>query len=139
MEIIQKVVRENVATSLDDEVAERMTTIVDQLELLQADMLTINRQKREGAISFEKYAEEASHIADKIEALETEKSELEKKGEERLVATKRINDIIQVLNELTPTDEFNGEMFTRLVEEVIILDRTATFVFKAGINKKIEL
>ena len=139
MEIIQKVVRENVATSLDDEVAERMTTIVDQLELLQADMITINRQKREGAISFEKYAEEASHIADKIEALETEKSELEKKGEERLVATKRINDIIQVLNELTPTDEFNGEMFTRLVEEVIILDRTATFVFKAGINKKIEL
>lgn len=139
VDVIQKVVRENVATSLDDDVAERMTTIVDELELLQADMISINRQKREGAITFEQYAESASHIADKIEALEAERTELEKQGEEKLVAAKRINDIIEVLNGITPSQEFNGEMFTRLVEEVIILDRTATFVFKAGINKKMEL
>jgi hypothetical protein len=55
------------------------------------------------------------------------------------VATKRINDIIEVLNGLKPSEEFNGEIFTRLVEEIIILNNTATFVFKAGINKKVEL
>lgn len=139
VDIIKSVVQENVASSLDDDVAERMTAIVDELERLQADMISINRQKREETITFEQYAELASSVADKIETLETERTKLEKQGEEKLMAAKRINDIVEVLNSITPSQEFNGEMFTRLVEEVIILDNTATFVFKAGINKKMEL
>ena len=139
MDDIQKVVRENVVESLEDDVADRMNEIIDELELLQAEMISINRQKREGEITFEQYAEEASKIADKIESLEAERTELEKKGETRLIATKRIKDVLDVINMVKPTDEFDGNLFTRLVEDATILDRKITFNFKIGIQRTVEL
>ena len=36
----------------------------------------------------------------------------------RLAETKKLKDILEVINEMHPTDEFNGEMFRRLIDNV---------------------
>ena len=36
----------------------------------------------------------------------------------RLAETKKLKDILEVINEMHPTDEFDGEMFRRLIDNV---------------------
>jgi hypothetical protein len=78
-------------------------------------------------------------LAEKIRELNNERAELESRSADVLVAKNRITEILKTLEEVTPTEKYDGEMFTKLVDEVTIKDGTATFMFKVGINKKIKL
>ncbi len=136
---IKGILKDNVISSLDDDLNERGEQIIIELEELKTEMITLNRLKRGGGIDHDLYVQRANQIADRIEALEKEQTELRTKDEVRMDATKRIKDIMEVINSVRATERFDGEVFKRLIEEVIVKDRTLTFNFKVGISKTMSI
>ena len=94
-----------------------------------------NRKKRSGEIAYETYVTRAREIADQVEELEKQQREIRAAEDNRITETKRIKDILEAINEVRSTDEFDGEIFRRLIDNVIIKDKWLTFNFKVGISK----
>ena len=136
---IKKILKGNIIESLDDSIPERLERIQIETEDLQTKMIELTRAKRAGVIDYEECNRKGMELAEKIRELNNERAELESRSADVLVAKNRITEILKTLEEITPTEKFDGEMFLKLVDEVIIKDGTGTFMFKVGINKKIEL
>lgn len=136
---IKKILRGNIIESLDDSIPERLERIQIETEDLQTKMIELTRAKRSGVIDYDECNRKGMELAEKIRELNNERAELESRSADVLVAKNRITEILKTLEEITPTEKFDGEMFLKLVDEVIIKDGTGTFMFKVGINKKIEL
>lgn len=136
---IKKILKGNIIESLDDSIPERLERIQIETEDLQTKMIELTRAKRSGVIDYDECNRKGMELAEKIRELNNERAELESRSADVLVAKNRITEILKTLEEITPTEKFDGEMFLKLVDEVIIKDGTATFMFKVGINKKIEL
>jgi DNA invertase Pin-like site-specific DNA recombinase len=136
---IKKILRGNIIESLDDSIPERLERVQIETEDLQTKMIELTRAKRSGVIDYDECNRKGMELAEKIRELNNERAELESRSADVLVAKNRITEILKTLEEITPTEKFDGEMFLKLVDEVIIKDGTGTFMFKVGINKKIEL
>ena len=136
---IKKILKGNIIESLDDSIPERLERIQIETEDLQKKMIELTRAKRSGVIDYDECNRKGMELAEKIRELNNERAELESRSADVLVAKNRITEILKTLEEITPTEKFDGEMFLKLVDEVIIKDGTGTFMFKVGINKKIEL
>lgn len=136
---IKKILKGNIIESLDDSIPERLERIQIETEDLQTKMIELTRAKRSGVIDYDECNRKGMELAEKIRELNNERAELESRSADVLVAKNRITEILKTLEEITPTEKFDGEMFLKLVDEVIIKDGTGTFMFKVGINKKIEL
>ncbi len=136
---IKKILKGNIIESLDDSIPERLERIQIETEDLQTKMIELTRAKRSGIIDYDECNRKGMELAEKIRELNNERAELESRSADVLVAKNRITEILKTLEEVTPTEKYDGEMFTKLVDEVTIKDGTATFMFKVGINKKIEL
>ena len=55
------------------------------------------------------------------------------------LANRRVEEILNTRNSIKPTEEFDDEIFKRLVELVTINDRCKiTFNFKVGLERTIE-
>ena len=111
----------------------------EEIEDLQTRMIELNRKKRLGLIDYDECNRKGQELADRMEELSEEQKELEGRTVDALVAKNRITEMLKAIEEINPTEEFDGELFCRLVDEVIVKDGTATFMFKMGINKKMEL
>lgn len=136
---IKKILKGNIIESLDDSIPERLERVQIETEDLQTKMIELTRAKRSGIIDYDECNRKGMELAEKIRELNNERAELESRSADVLVAKNRITEILKTLEEITPTEKFDGEMFLKLVDEVIIKDGTGTFMFKVGINKKIEL
>lgn len=136
---IKKILKGNIIESLDDSIPERLERVQIETEDLQTKMIELTRAKRSGVIDYDECNRKGMELAEKIRELNNERAELESRSADVLVAKNRITEILKTLEEITPTEKFDGEMFLKLVDEVIIKDGTGTFMFKVGINKKIEL
>jgi DNA invertase Pin-like site-specific DNA recombinase len=136
---IKKILKGNIIESLDDSIPERLERVQIETEDLQTKMIELTRAKRSGIIDYDECNRKGMELAEKIRELNNERAELESRSADVLVAKNRITEILKTLEEITPTEKFDGEMFLKLVDEVIIKDGTATFMFKVGINKKIKL
>ena len=136
---IKKILKGNIIESLDDSIPERLERIQIETEDLQTKMIELTRAKRSGVIDYDECNRKGMELAEKIRELNNERAELESRSADVLVAKNRITEILKTLEEITPTEKFDGEMFLKLVDEVIIKDGTGTFMFKVGINKKIKL
>ena len=136
---IKKILRGNIIESLDDSIPERLERVQIETEDLQTKMIELTRAKRSGIIDYDECNRKGMELAEKIRELNNERAELESRSADVLVAKNRITEILKTLEEVTPTEKYDGEMFTKLVDEVTIKDGTATFMFKVGINKKIKL
>ncbi len=139
MSQIKEILKENVTSTLDEKVDNRGEQILLRMQALQAEMIDINRKKRAGAIAYELYIAKAQEIADEVEKLEREQKEIQSTENDRLAETKRLKDILEVINEMHPTDEFDGEMFRRLIDNVIVKGNQLTFNFKVGIVKTVTI
>lgn len=135
MSQIKEILKENVTSTLSEKDDNRGEQILLRMQALQAEMIDINRKKRTGEIAYELYIAKAQEIADEVEKLEREQKEIQSKENDRLAETKRLKDILEVINEMHPTDEFDGEMFRRLIDNVIVKGNQLTFNFKVGIVK----
>lgn len=136
---IKSILRANIVDSLDDKIPERINAIQEEIENLQTEMIELNRKKRLGLIDYDECNRRGQELADRMELLNEEQKELEGKAVDALVGKNRITEMLKAIEEINPTEEFDGELFSRLVDEVIIKDGTATFMFKMGLNKKMEL
>jgi len=139
MDGIRSVLKDNVLSSLDDNVNDEIENITIEMDKLRGEMIELNRRKRAGTEDYDAYIKRANEIADEIERLEKQQTEWQNKLEVRMDATRRIKDIMEVINGITPTTEFDGEMFKSLVENVVIKDRELTFNFNVGISRKIAI
>ena len=55
------------------------------------------------------------------------------------LANRKVEEILNTLNSLEPAEEFDDEIFKRLVESVTINNRCKiTFKFKVGLERNIE-
>lgn len=135
MSQIKEILKENVTSTLSEKDDNRGEQILLRMQALQAEMININRKKRAGEIAYELYIAKAQEIADEVEKLEREQKEIQSTENDRLAETKRLKDILEVINEMHPTDEFDGEMFRRLIDNVIVKGNQLTFNFKVGIVK----
>lgn len=135
MSQIKEILKENVTSTLSEKDNNRDEQILLRMQALQAEMIDINRKKRAGEIAYELYIAKAQEIADEVEKLEREQKEIQSTENDRLAETKRLKDILEVINEMHPTDEFDGEMFRRLIDNVIVKGNQLTFNFKVGIVK----
>lgn len=135
MSQIKEILKENVTSTLSEKDDNRGEQILLRMQALQAEMIDINRKKRAGEIAYELYIAKAQEIADEVEKLEREQKEIQSTENDRLAETKRLKDILEVINEMHPTDEFDGEMFRRLIDNVIVKGNQLTFNFKVGIVK----
>lgn len=135
MSQIKEILKENVTSTLSEKDDNRGEQILLRMQALQAEMIDINRKKRAGEIAYELYIAKAQEIADEVEKLEREQKEIQSAENDRLAETKRLKDILEVINEMHPTDEFDGEMFRRLIDNVIVKGNQLTFNFKVGIVK----
>lgn len=132
---IKEILKENVTSTLSEKEDNRSEQILLRMQALQAEMIDINRKKRAGEIAYELYIAKAQEIVDEVEKLEREQKEIQSTENDRLAETKRLKDILEVINEMHPTDEFDGEMFRRLIDNVIVKGNQLTFNFKVGIVK----
>ena len=135
MSQIKEILKENVTSTLSEKEDDRGEQILLRMQALQSEMIDINRKKRAGEIAYELYIAKAQEIADEVEKLEREQKEIQSTENDRLAETKRLKDILEVINEMHPTDEFDGEMFRRLIDNVIVKGNQLTFNFKVGIVK----
>ena len=135
MSQVKEILKENVTSTLSEKEDNRSEQILLRMQALQAEMIDINRKKRAGEIAYELYIAKAQEIADEVEKLEREQKEIQSTENDRLAETKRLKDILEVINEMHPTDEFDGEMFHRLIDNVIVKGNQLTFNFKVGIVK----
>lgn len=132
---IKEILKENVTSTLSEKEDDRGEQILLRMQSLQSEMIDINRKKRAGEIAYELYIAKAQEIADEVEKLEREQKEIQSTENDRLAETKKLKDILEVINEMHPTDEFDGEMFRRLIDNVIVKGNQLTFNFKVGIVK----
>lgn len=139
MGTIKKVLRENIAESLDDTTAQKLAAVQEEIDNAQAEMIELNRNHRSGAISDEEYNQKGSEVSEKIEGLQKEREELQTKADATRLVTRRFQDISDCLDQVNFTTEFDGEMFTNIVEDVIVKEDSLQFNFKVGIVKTVML
>lgn len=132
---IKEILQKNVVEALGERDCNSGEQVLMQIQCLQTEMIDINRKKRSGEIAYETYVTRAREIADQVEVLEKQQREIRAAEDNRITETKRIKDILETINEVRPTDEFDGEIFRRLIDNVIIKDKRLTFNFKVGISK----
>lgn len=139
MEQIKEILKDNVMQTLGEKEDNKGEEVLLELHSLQSEMIDINRKKRAGEIAYELYITRAREIADRIETLEEEQKQIQAAEENLITETKRLKDILEVIEQIAPTEKFDGELFRRLIENVIVKDRRLTFNFKVGISKNITI
>lgn len=139
MSSIKEILEKNVFDTLGEKEDNGGEQVMLQIQSLQTEMIDINQKKRSGEIAYEAYVARAREIADQVEVLEKQQREIQAAEESRISETKRIKDILEAINGMHPTDEFDGEIFRRLIDNVIIKDKRLTFNFKVGISKTITI
>ena len=74
-----------------------------------------------------------------IESCKNEINAIEYSYSRDTLANRRVEKILDTINSIKPTEEFDDEIFKRLVESVTINDRCKiTFKFKVGLERIIE-
>ena len=139
MSSIKEILEKNVVDTLGEKEDNGGEQVLLQIQSLQTEMIDINRKKRSGEIAYEAYVARAREIADQVEVLEKQQREIQVAEESRISETKRIKDILEAISGMHPMDEFDGEIFRRLIDNVIIKDKRLTFNFKVGISKTITI
>ncbi len=142
MSQLKDLVKDNVMESLDEgksEKTQRLADTVAELDNLKVEMIGLNRLKRANGIDYTEYAKRANEIADMVEKLEQEQAALQAELGENMETTKRLKDIIEVINGINATDEFSEDTFRMLVDTVLIKGKKCTFNFKVGLSQTVHI
>ena len=131
---------ENIITSLTDDTDEKLVGITEAITQAQNEMLALVKAKRNGEISDEEYSERGNTLATEIDRLTAEKTALESETNTARINKRRLDEILEFIEGINPTTEFDAEIFKTVVEEIIVRDEsTLEFHFKVGIVKSITV
>ena len=136
---IKAVLINSIGSVIANDPKDKLTELDGKIDTLQNQMLELHKAKTNGKISVEEYGRKGSKIAQLIDDTKKEKESIESSYAHATYTSRRVDEIISVLEGLEPTEEFNEEIFKRLVESITITDRThLKFKFKVGIEREID-
>ena len=122
-----------------DDLTDKVSEVEERVDLYQAQILELHKKKTKGLIDQNEYSKPGSKLASMIESIKNEINAIESSYSWGTLANRRIEEILNTLNSLESTEEFDDEIFKRLVESVTINDRCKiTFKFKVGLERTIE-
>ena len=103
-------------------------------------MLELLREKRAGRVSDQEYNERGALIEKAIQELTERRVKLESKSNTAKLAMRRVDQIAKTLNDVGSLDEYNGEIFRAIVENVVVRNTyTLDFYLKVGIVESITI
>ena len=139
-EEISDTLKENIVSSLDDSIEEDINETLVQIEMRQTEMLELLREKRAGRVSDQEYNERGALIEKAIQELTERRVKLESKSNTAKLAMRRVDQITKALNDVGSLDEYNGEIFRAIVENVVVRNTyTLDFHLKVGIVESITI
>ena len=136
---IKSVLEMSISSVVLDDPTDKVQEIQERIDLYQAQILELHKKKTKGLIDQNEYAKQGNKLASMIESAKNEINAIESSYSRATLANRRVEEILNTLNSLEPTEEFDDEIFKRLVESVTINDRCKiTFKFKVGLERTIE-
>lgn len=95
--------------------------------------------KHKDTMPTEEYNKESNKLIEEISKIKKKKEELGGNCSTSKLATDRLTEIEQYINSLKLGQEFNDEVFTCFVEQIVVRNRyELEFHFKMGIKKTIK-
>ena len=135
---IKNTIKSTITSLLTNKPTNELDAIDQKISDLQEEMMNLHKNKTSGKINQTEYGRNGDKISRKIEELKEQKEELLNSYASNELTIKRVEEINKALDTIQINDEFNEDLFRRLVESVTINDRCKiTFKFKVGIEKTI--
>lgn len=138
IEEIKEFIETTVVSTIVEAPMNELEDINLEISNLQKEMMDLHTKKTLGKIIPDAYAKQGSKLADKIDALKKRKEDILFKDATNRETRRRVNEIREVIKSFNPTNEFDPNLFKKLIDEITVNDRNKlTFKFKIGISKTI--
>ena len=132
--------KENILSSMDEDVSEELTRTMEDIERLQIEMLELLRRKRKGEIDTKEYNERGAILERQIQSLTEKRAALEEKSTASKLAIMRVDQVMQALQSAGNIEKNNGELFRAMVDVVVVRNTyTLEFHLKAGITESVTI
>lgn len=102
-------------------------------------MLELIRAKRYGQINETEYNKRGNEIDIKINELIAQKDLIEQEEHGARIKKKRLDDIMELIDEIDVVNKFDEELFKNIVDTIIVRKNTLEFQLKVGINEAIAM
>jgi DNA invertase Pin-like site-specific DNA recombinase len=129
-----KTLKENLTAEISDTYHDRIERIDTEIEQIQAKVMELTRQNRQGAISSVYYETEINALEEKISGARAQQSELVLKSERVNLVKHRAEQIGELLTNGSLTERFDPLIFREIVDSVILKDKTLIFKFGCGLE-----
>ena len=134
----KSLVVEGIRESLVNTPKQTPEQIEEEIINLQQEMLELHKRKTKGLVDPKEYAVQGQTLAEKIDLKKRMLDDVKSKTILTEMNAKRLSEIESIVNNLSPTEEFDERVFRQMVDTITINDRTKlTFNFKIGISKTI--
>jgi hypothetical protein len=111
-----------------------------QIEVLQARILELNKQRTRREIDAERYNAESREVMAKLDTLFIERDAIEAQKSTATLSQAYQAIISEFLSNAATQAEFDKDIFTRLVEKIVVKNRdNIIFVLKDGTEVKADL
>jgi superfamily I DNA and RNA helicase len=111
-----------------------------QIETLQARILELNKQRTRREIDAERYNTESREVMAKLDTLFIERDAIDAQKSTATLSKAFQAVVAEFLSNAELTAEFDKEIFTRLVDRIIVKNRdNVIFVLKDGTEVKADL
>lgn len=135
---VKSILEMTISSVIMDDPTDKIEKIDLRIDTLQLQMLELHKKKTRGLLTETDYGRQGGEIAEKIESAKKEKEALESSYTASISAKKRVDEILELLNNIDPLQSFDGDLFIRIVESITITERTKLkFKFKVGIEREI--
>ena len=136
---IKSVLEMSIGSVVLDYPTDKVNQLDQKIDACQTQILEIHKKKTKGLLDDNDYGRQASRLASIIDETKKEKDSIEENYSKSTILSKRVEEILKTLEGLNPTEEFDEEIFRRLIDSIVINDRTKiTFKFKVGIERTID-
>ena len=136
---IKSIVKLGVSSVLLEHSNNRIQEIDEKIDKLQGQMIELHKKRVEGAIEDVEYSIKGGKLANEIDGLKKERDSINDACVSSALATKRIEEVCKVIDDYDSLDNFDGELFKKLIDYVTVNNTKLIFHFKAGFDKTVEL
>ena len=114
-------------------------TLELKIEEMQEEMMELHKKRVNGLISETEYSIKGGRLAKKIDDTKKEKEAIADTSASNSIASSRLEELYQIVDEIDVLNQFDGEIFKRLIDYVAINGKRLIFHFKVGFDKIVEL
>ena len=114
-------------------------TLELKIEEMQEEMMKLHKKRVDGLISETEYSIKGGRLAKKIDDTKKEKEAIADTSASNSIASNRLEELYKIIDEIDVLNQFDGEIFKRLIDYVAINGKRLIFHFKVGFDKIVEL